>query len=76
MKNKFLLFAMFLTFAVTILMSFQETVKTIRATWVSTCGVKHITTFTGNWTESEMAYYIGQVNASECGNYPKSVTFN
>lgn len=72
MRKKILFFAIFAMFTMT-LMSF---VRTLQATWTSTCGVKHITTFTGDWTESQMAYFIGQINASECGNYPKSVTFN
>ncbi|MCQ4140325.1 hypothetical protein [Chryseobacterium sp. EO14] len=50
--------------------------KTIQATWTSTCGVKHITTFTGDWSQSEMALWIAEKNADECGNYPSSVTFN
>ena len=72
MRKKILFFAIFAMFTMT-LMSF---VRTIQATWVSTCGVKHITTFTGDWSTADMALYIGEINAGECGNYPKSVTFN
>ncbi len=50
--------------------------RTIQATWTSTCGIKHITTFTGDWSQSDMAFWIAEKNADECGNYPSSVTFN
>ncbi|WP_131701408.1 hypothetical protein [Chryseobacterium sp. FH2] len=49
---------------------------TLQAAWTSTCGVRHITTFTGNWSQSDMALWIAETNADECGNYPSSVTFN
>lgn len=72
MKTKILFFTM-LFMASMSLMSF---LKVVQATWVSTCGHTHVTTFTGEWTETEMAYYIGEFNADDCGNYPGRVTFN
>ncbi|WP_262696895.1 hypothetical protein [Chryseobacterium shandongense] len=32
--------------------------RTLQATWTSTCGIKHVTTFTGEWTQSDMALWI------------------
>ena len=42
-------------------------------TWTSTCGIKHETTFTGNWTAQEIAIWISDKNKSECGVRPKNV---
>lgn len=72
MKKKILFFTMLFMVS----MSLMSFLRTQQATWTSTCGQKHITTFTGDWTEAQMALYIGEVNAGECGNYPKSITFN
>ncbi|WP_428070922.1 hypothetical protein [Chryseobacterium gambrini] len=47
--------------------------KTLQAVWTSTCGVKHYTTFTGNWSNSDMQSYIASINEIECGVRPNVV---
>jgi GH43 family beta-xylosidase len=64
MKKKLFLFAM-LVFSV---MAFA---RTLQAVWTSTCGVKHYTTFSGDWTYSQMESYIASINEIECGVRPK-----
>lgn len=49
--------------------------RTLQAVWTSTCGVKHYTTFNGDWTYNQMASYIASVNEVECGERP-DVTIN
>lgn len=49
--------------------------KTMQAVWTSTCGVKHYTTFTGDWAYSDMQSYIASINEIECGIRPH-VTLN
>lgn len=72
MKKKLLLF-----FAVGFLfITLASFAKSYLATWTSTCGVTHYTTFSGSWTTNEMAMWIAETNANECGNYPSRVTFN
>lgn len=39
-------------------------------TWTSTCGSQHTTTFTGEWSLTEMGSYISGINYSECGVRP------
>ena len=45
--------------------------RTLQAVWTSTCGVKHYTTFSGDWTYSQMESYIASINEIECGVRPK-----
>ncbi len=44
--------------------------RTLQATWTSTCGVSHVTTFTGNWSESQIKEQIALINEVECGVRP------
>lgn len=45
--------------------------RTLQAVWTSTCGVKHYTTFSGDWTYSQMESYIASINEIECVVRPK-----
>jgi len=66
MKKKLLIGAM-------MAISVMAFARTLQAVWTSTCGVKHYTTFTGDWTYSEMSSYIASVNEVECGVRPNVV---
>jgi len=45
------------------------------ATWTSTCGVKHSTTFADHYTNAQIANAIASINEAECGVRPQ-VTLN
>jgi len=72
MKKKFLLGAMFSIMTLS-LMSFASKFMAI---WTSTCGVKHYTTFAEGTTQSQMAWYIANINEKECDGVRPTVTFN
>ncbi|MDQ0593773.1 hypothetical protein QFZ37_002142 [Chryseobacterium ginsenosidimutans] len=46
-----------------------------QAVWMSTCGVKHYTTFSDSATYQQMADAIAAINLLECGTNPH-VTIN
>ncbi|MDE5490310.1 hypothetical protein [Elizabethkingia meningoseptica] len=41
-----------------------------QAKWVSSCGYSHVTTFTGNWSISQIKQQIALINEVECGVRP------
>lgn len=45
------------------------------ATWTSSCGIKHTTSFADHYTDSQVANAIANLNYAECGVRP-TVTIN
>jgi len=54
--------------------SLLKFLRTLVYQWTSTCGVKHTTSFTGDWSANDIATWIAFKNEDECGNFPSKVT--
>lgn len=54
--------------------SFIKFLRTLVYQWTSTCGVKHTTSFTGEWSSNDIATWIAFKNEDECGHFPSKVT--
>lgn len=51
--------------------------KEVMATWTSTCGVKHFTTFSDTATYEQIANAVALINQRECGVKPSvSISLN